>query len=248
MIRCDSTGEIYIGEVVAQVNQNEKDIGTNSNTINHVDNKLSGKIAKMFDAFKATTSKESIKQLYEKNQNTNAFTDNYRDMIDKCVSSCKPSNGAPGGPAISSDDDNSVLNVMSLMTRETNRHMLGSGVLSTSYYPKRMTNDPRNQRIDSVPFAPMAIHNHPNYNGMPGMGWFTVHANGHIVQTRHNDYRMYKKVVQGGKVVYVKNDFTPNVSGYDVPKMRELMSAYNTKSRNLNSTEKKLIQMGSYLS
>ena len=157
----------------------------------------------------------------------------------------KDGKDAPG-TGNTSDDDNLLLNVMSLVNRETTRHMLGSGVVSTSYAAKRMTNEPRDHRIDSAPFSPMAIHNHPNYNGMPGMGWFTVHANGHIVQTRHNDYRMFKKVVNKntGKIEYVENKHRPMIPTryLNIDSMRRLMSDFNVGNKTFTKEEKAMFR------
>lgn len=46
-------------------------------------------------------------------------------------------------------------------------------------------------------FNPANIHNHPNYDGMPGTAEFSAVVNGYYLRTRHNDYRLRRPADAG---------------------------------------------------
>lgn len=73
---------------------------------------------------------------------------------------------------------------------EVLRQMGGSGVLGMRQYTADKSFDPSG-RVFDVAYSALNIHNHPNYEGMPGMAEFTAIVNGYYVRTRHNDYKTY---------------------------------------------------------
>jgi len=65
------------------------------------------------------------------------------------------------------------------------------GMGQTGYYISRaygILGDEQYSRPFAESFAPSAIHNHPNYDGMPGTAEASYIVNGYYLRTRHNDY------------------------------------------------------------
>ena len=73
---------------------------------------------------------------------------------------------------------------------EVLRQMGGSGIFGMRQYTADKSFDPAG-RVFDMAYAALNIHNHPNYDGMPGMAEFTAIVNGYYVRTRHNDYKTY---------------------------------------------------------
>ena len=73
---------------------------------------------------------------------------------------------------------------------EVLRQMGGSGIFGMRQYTADKSFDPSG-RVFDMAYAALNIHNHPNYDGMPGMAEFTAIVNGYYVRTRHNDYKTY---------------------------------------------------------
>ena len=73
---------------------------------------------------------------------------------------------------------------------EVLRQMGGSGIYGMRQYTADSSFDPAG-RVFDMAYAALNIHNHPNYDGMPGMAEFTAIVNGYYVRTRHNDYKTY---------------------------------------------------------
>lgn len=80
------------------------------------------------------------------------------------------------------------------------------------------------------------IHNHPNYPGQPGIGWFTGNANGYIFQSRHNDYTLVNPAPNGGYMETVQSaspGVPPSITGTvaeQIDKMQELFDRYYSSS------------------
>ena len=137
------------------------------------------------------------------------------------------------------DKDNKILSWQNIeYTSELIRQTQNTGILSVNQVGTAMPSEPYKQPMDTA-YSVLNIHNHPNYEGMPGMGWFAYQANGYMGQTRHNDYKLY---MQGASFMErVKNE-APSVPNYhfSVENMQDLFKRY--MSGTLEESEKELFR------
>ena len=98
--------------------------------------------------------------------------------------------------------------------------------------------EPFKQPIDTR-YSPMDIHQHHNYDGMPGMGQYSFVANGYIGYTRHNDYKLEAQGATAFSKIKVEAPSVPNYN-FTVENMQDLFARY--MSGNLVEEEKELFQ------
>lgn len=84
-------------------------------------------------------------------------------------------------------------------------------------------------------FNPAAIHNHPNYVGMPGTAEVSAIINGYYVRTRHNDYRLRGPAAVGSAWLATQEVMAPavpaSVAGSvdaQIDAMRDLFAQYQS--------------------
>jgi hypothetical protein len=108
---------------------------------------------------------------------------------------------------------------------QTNRLLLASGIITTPYnHTKSPLLDPAdNPHTSEGSWTAIGAHNHPNYRGMPGLGQLWVNTNGYIFQTRHNDYRLYKKKTG---FLEVEENLPPQSPSLSIDGMKDLFKRY----------------------
>lgn len=97
---------------------------------------------------------------------------------------------------------------------------------------------PFKQPIDTH-YSLMDIHQHQNYEAMPGMGQYSFVANGYIGYTRHNDYKLEAQGATAFSKVKVEAPSVPNYN-FTIQNMQDLFGRY--MSGNLVEEEKELFQ------
>jgi len=117
------------------------------------------------------------------------------------------------------------------------RQELSSGIVSQTYGIRDPQLPMEENSVATVGWSVIGMHNHPNYQNMPGLGWFVVNANGFLFQTRHNDYRCQKKTTGFLATEYAYAPTSPN---YTIDQMKDLFSRYLSQS--LTDEEKKLFR------
>jgi len=117
------------------------------------------------------------------------------------------------------------------------RQELSTGIISQPYGRRDPQLPMEEKSVATVGWSVIGIHNHPNYQNMPGLGWFVANANGFLFQTRHNDYRCQKKTAGFLATEYA---YAPASPKFSIDQMKDLFSRYLSQS--LTDEEKKLFR------
>lgn len=89
------------------------------------------------------------------------------------------------------------------------RVMGGSGIFATRQYNINQPFD-INRRTHSV-FSAVNLHDHSNYNSMPGIGEISMIINGYYYRTRHNDYIMRKAIRAPSNSLGAERIYAPEI-------------------------------------
>lgn len=90
------------------------------------------------------------------------------------------------------------------------RWMGSSGILGVRQYDNNASFAPNGRRTHSI-YAAVNLHNHANYNSMPGIGELAMLINGYYYRSRHNDYIMYRSIAANATTLGKEKIFAPAI-------------------------------------